>query len=69
MSPGVLGITVLESQLEQSIESPSAMTLAVLAGTLLIMLAGIFGFRRWFAGRKYPRKLREPRVGRAVESS
>ncbi len=69
MSPGVLGITLLESQLEQTIESPSAMTLAILGGTLLIMLAGIFGFRRWFAGRKYPRKLREPRVGRAAESS
>jgi phospholipase D1/2 len=69
MSPGVLAITLLESQLEQTIESPSAMTLAILGGTLLIMLAGIFGFRRWFAGRKYPRKLREPRVGRAAESS
>lgn len=69
MSPGVLGITLLESQLEQTIESPSAMTLAILGGTLSIMLAGIFGFRRWFAGRKYPKKLREPRVGRAAQSS
>jgi phospholipase D1/2 len=69
MSPGVLGITILESQLEQTIESPSAVTLAILAGTLLIMLVGILTFRRWFAGRPYPRKPRETRVGRAVESS
>ena len=69
MSPGVLGITLLESQLEQTIESPSAMTLAILAGTLLLMLAGDLRLSPLVCRQAVPEKLRETHVGRVAESS
>ncbi|HSK31087.1 MAG TPA: VTT domain-containing protein, partial [Candidatus Limnocylindria bacterium] len=68
MSPGVLAITLLESQLEQMIESPSMGTLVILVSILLLMVLGIFGFRRWFAGKYSPGKLRPPRMGNAAAS-
>lgn len=69
MSPGVIGITILESQLEQTIESPSLATLAGLAGTLILLLLAIFGFRRWFAGKSNREKFRAPQTGKVMRSS
>ena len=54
MSPGVVGITFFESQLEQMIRNPSAVTFAVLSGAVLIMLLSIFAVRRWLASRQSP---------------
>jgi len=68
MSPGVVGITVLENQLEQTIESPSLTTLATLGGTILISLLGILGFRRWFAGKRYRGKLAATQVDNTMTS-
>jgi len=53
MSPGVLGITLMEGRLEELIKNPSAATVAGLGVILLLMAAVVFGFRRWFAGRRY----------------
>ncbi len=69
MSPGVVGITVLENQLEQTIESPSLTTLAMLVATILVSLLGILGFRRWFAGKRYRGKLPAPPVDNTITSS
>jgi uncharacterized membrane protein YdjX (TVP38/TMEM64 family) len=49
MSPGVTGITLFETQLEQMIRDPSGVTLAVLAVILTLMLAGAAWLRRWLA--------------------
>jgi uncharacterized membrane protein YdjX (TVP38/TMEM64 family) len=68
MTPGVVGLTIMESQLEQTIESPSLTTLAVLAGTVLLSLAAIFAFRRWFAGKGNRRKFATPQVGKLMKS-
>jgi phosphatidylserine/phosphatidylglycerophosphate/cardiolipin synthase-like enzyme/uncharacterized membrane protein YdjX (TVP38/TMEM64 family) len=62
MSPGVMAITVLESQIEQMIERPSLTSLTLLVAILLAMILGIMGFRRWFAGRSTPGNLGSPRV-------
>jgi len=66
MSPGVLGITVLESQIEQMIERPSLTTLAVLVAILLVMVLGIMAFRRWFAGRSSLSNLGSARINAAA---
>jgi phosphatidylserine/phosphatidylglycerophosphate/cardiolipin synthase-like enzyme/uncharacterized membrane protein YdjX (TVP38/TMEM64 family) len=68
MSPGVLGITIFEGQLERMIESPSTTALAFLVATLMLMVLGIFGFRLWFAGKRNPAKFPAPQRGREVES-
>ena len=56
MSPGVVAITLFEGQTEQMIRSPSWLSLVVLIGTLMLMLLGIFSFRRWFSSRQAPQK-------------
>jgi phospholipase D1/2 len=57
MTPGVLGITLLETRFEEVIDSPNLATVVSLLAILLLMLAVIFGFRRWFAGRRFPAQL------------
>jgi len=49
ISPGVIGITLFEDQLEQMIRSPSLLTLVTLAVILSLMLLGVTWFRRWSA--------------------
>jgi len=58
MSPGVLGITFFGKQLEQTILNPSTTNLIALFGTLVLVLAGIFGLRRWITGKQLPKKRR-----------
>ena len=58
MSPGVLGITFFESQVEEMVHSPSVGTLTVLIGALILMLLGIFAVRRWFVGKQSPGRRR-----------
>jgi uncharacterized membrane protein YdjX (TVP38/TMEM64 family) len=55
MSPGIVGITFLTEQLEQLIRSPNALNVAVLLVTVLLMLLGIAGLRRWIASKQVPR--------------
>jgi phosphatidylserine/phosphatidylglycerophosphate/cardiolipin synthase-like enzyme/uncharacterized membrane protein YdjX (TVP38/TMEM64 family) len=62
MSPGVIGITFFAKQLEQTILSPSIINLIVLLGTLVLMLAGIVGLRRWITSKQLPRKRRISRL-------
>ncbi|HVO91271.1 MAG TPA: VTT domain-containing protein [Terriglobales bacterium] len=69
MAPGVVGITVLESQLEQTIERPSVATIAILVGTLLFLLLGVFAFRRWFSSRHTAERFQAPRVRSAAETT
>jgi phospholipase D1/2 len=47
MSPGVTGITLFETELEQMIHDPSGVTLAVLATILTFMILGAVWLRRW----------------------
>jgi len=54
MSPGVVAITLFEEQVEQMVNAPNLLTLAVLIGIVLLMVLGIVGFRRWFSGRQVP---------------
>jgi phospholipase D1/2 len=56
MTPGVVGITFFENQLEKMFRSPSATTLAVLVGVLALMLVGTVAFRRWFTSKRFPGK-------------
>jgi phospholipase D1/2 len=62
MSPGVVGITFFGKQLEQTILNPSSINLIVLFGTLVLMLGGIFGLRRWITSKQLPRKRRISRL-------
>jgi uncharacterized membrane protein YdjX (TVP38/TMEM64 family) len=48
MSPGVVGITLFEDQLEQMIRAPSTLTLVALASILSVMLLLVAWFGRWF---------------------
>ncbi|HZD41787.1 MAG TPA: VTT domain-containing protein, partial [Terriglobales bacterium] len=68
MSPGVFGITVLEAQLEQTIDRPGLAVLSLLIGTLLLMLLGIFAVRRWFEGKRAPGQLNTAVLERGAES-
>jgi phosphatidylserine/phosphatidylglycerophosphate/cardiolipin synthase-like enzyme/uncharacterized membrane protein YdjX (TVP38/TMEM64 family) len=52
MSPGVIAITFLGSQLEEMIRRPSAVTLSILAAILTIMLVGAAWFRRWLGNEQ-----------------
>jgi phospholipase D1/2 len=54
MSPGVLGITLFEDQLEQMINSPSLQTLVALGLILSLMLLAVTWFRRWFGAERTP---------------
>jgi phospholipase D1/2 len=47
MTPGVVGITLFESQLEEMIHDPSGVTLAILAAVLTLLLFGAALLRRW----------------------
>ena len=61
MSPGVMGITFFEYQLEQLISDPSMLTFGILGGILSLMLLGAAWFRRWFsAGRGASRQTENP---------
>jgi phospholipase D1/2 len=68
MSPGVLGITFFESQLEETMRQPSVTTILVLAGTLILLFLGIFAIRRWFAGKRSPGRRKLSTLRDAVES-
>ena len=68
MSPGVVGITFFTKQLEQIILNPSALNLFVLVGTLVLMLAGIVGLRRWIASKQSPEKRKVSPLASAVPS-
>ena len=59
MSPGVVGITFFGKQLDQTILDPSATNLFVLFETLVLVLGGILGLRRWITGKQLPTKKRK----------
>jgi phospholipase D1/2 len=65
MSPGVIGITFFAKQLEQTLRNPGVINLIVLFGTLVVMLTGIAGLRRWITSKQLPRK-RKPKRRFAV---
>jgi uncharacterized membrane protein YdjX (TVP38/TMEM64 family) len=48
MTPGVVGITLFEDQLEEMIRAPSALTLVTLATILSLMLLLVAWFGRRF---------------------
>ena len=62
MSPGVAGITFFAKQLEQMIISPNLFNFFILIGTLVFMLAGIVGLRRWITSKHSPGKRRIARL-------
>jgi phospholipase D1/2 len=68
MSPGVVGITFFAKQLEQTILSPGLFNLFVLLGTLVLMLAGIVGLRRWITSKQSPGKRRISRLATMTQS-
>ena len=68
MSPGVIGITFFETQLEELIRNPSAVTFIVLIGAVGLMLAGVFAFRRWFATKQIPGRRKISPSTRPLES-
>jgi phospholipase D1/2 len=49
LSPGVLTATVFGDQLEAAVNDPSRLNYPLIAAVLLILLAGTFAVRRWFA--------------------
>ena len=65
LSPGVVGITFFAKQLEQTILKPGAFNFLVLIGTLVLMLAGIVGLRRWITSKQSPGKRRMARLATA----
>ncbi len=67
MSPGIVGITLFENQLEQMIRSPSAVTFAVLIAAVIVMLLCIFAIRRWLAGKQSPARRKMPTAVRTAE--
>ena len=67
MSPGVIGITFFETQVEEFIRDPNPLSFLVLAFVLGLMLLGIFGFRRWFAAKQTPGRRRMSRPSRLAE--
>ncbi len=64
MSPGVLGITLMESRVEELINHPGLATVAGVGAILLLMAAVVFGVRRWFAGRRYSDRAGEGKAAR-----
>ncbi|HEX7231947.1 MAG TPA: VTT domain-containing protein, partial [Candidatus Binatia bacterium] len=67
MSPGVIGITFFETQVEELIRDPNLVSFLVLAFVLGLMLLGIYGFRRWFAAKQTPARRRMSRPSRLAE--
>jgi hypothetical protein len=49
------------------IRSPNAFNLVVLIGTLLVMLLGIVGLRRWIASKQVPGTRKIPSMATAAE--
>jgi uncharacterized membrane protein YdjX (TVP38/TMEM64 family) len=60
ISPGVVGITLFEDQLEEMIRAPNALTLVTLATILSLMLLLVV----WF-GRRFNIAPRAPRAKRS----
>lgn len=54
ISPGVLGMTFLGSQLEQMVREPSLLTFTVVGGILLLLLFGAAWFRHWLGAQRAP---------------
>jgi uncharacterized membrane protein YdjX (TVP38/TMEM64 family) len=67
MSPGVIGITFFESQVEELLRDPNPVSILVLTVALGFMLLGIYGFRRWFAAKQTPGRRRMSRPSRLAE--
>ncbi|HEX9444339.1 MAG TPA: VTT domain-containing protein [Candidatus Binatia bacterium] len=62
MSPGVIGITLFETQLEEMIHDPSAATVALLATILTVMLLVAAWLRRRLGAEAPPPANEPPRV-------
>jgi phospholipase D1/2 len=60
MTPGVVGITFLGSQLGEMIRNPSALAIAVVAGILTLMLAAAAWLRRWLGAEHHEGKSELP---------
>jgi phospholipase D1/2 len=61
MSPGVIGITLFETQLEEMIRDPSGVTLVILAVILALLLFAAAILRRWLrAGQPLPHEKAAP---------
>ncbi len=61
VSPGVVGITLFESQLEEMIHDPSGFTLIYLASVLMLLLFAAATLRRWLgAGKRRPERKPAP---------
>lgn len=67
MSPGVVGITFFETQVEEMLRHPNPMTFMILVLAVVLMLLGIYVFRRWFAGKQAPGRRKTSRLSRLVE--
>jgi phospholipase D1/2 len=67
MTPGVIGITFFESQVEELLRDPNRVSILVLTVALGFMLLGIYGFRRWFAAKQTPGRRRISRPSRLAE--
>jgi uncharacterized membrane protein YdjX (TVP38/TMEM64 family) len=67
MTPGVIGITFFESQVEELLRDPNPVSILVLTVALGFMLLGIYGFRRWFAAKQTPGRRRISRRSRLAE--
>lgn len=67
MSPGVIGITFFENQVEELFRDPNPVSFLVLMVALGAMLLGIYQFRRWFAAKQTPGRRRMSRPSRLAE--
>jgi uncharacterized membrane protein YdjX (TVP38/TMEM64 family) len=67
MSPGVIGITFFESQVEELLRDPNPVSILVLTVALGFMLLGIYGFRRWVAAKQTPGRRRMSRPSQLAE--
>ena len=62
VSPGVMGITFFEYQLERVISEPSILAFAILGGILSLMLLGAAWFRRRFSAENASPETENPGV-------
>jgi len=67
MSPGVIGITFFENQVEELLRDPNPISFFVLAVALCFMLLAVYGFRRWFAAKQPPGRRRVSRPSQWAE--
>jgi phospholipase D1/2 len=67
VSPGVVGITLFEDQVEELLRDPNPVSFLVLILALGLMLLGIYGFRRWFAAKQTPARRSMSRPSRWAE--